>query len=337
MCTAVTYHTKDHYFGRTLDDAASYEESVVITPRNYPFSFAMQGKQLALIGIAYVAEGYPLYYDAVNEAGLAMAGLRFQGNAVYQKAAAYRENIPSWAFLPWVLTQCETVVQAKALLRRTNLTDTPFSESLPPAPLHWMIADRDESVTVECTAEGMQIYENPVGVLTNNPPFPFHLQNLRQYLNLTAEEAENRFSNALRLTTFSRGMGSIGLPGDWSSASRFVRAAFVKENAVAGEGERASVSQMFHILGAVEQPQGCVHLGEGKQERTIYTACCNLERGIYYYKTYENHSITAVELKRENLDESHLICFPLRKTGLPYQENGGRDTEAADGFCADLL
>lgn len=322
MCTAVTYHTKDHYFGRTLDDAFSYEESVTITPRNYPFSFGRQAKQLALIGIAYVAEGYPLYYDAVNEKGLAMAGLMFHGNAVYQKAAAYRENIPSWAFLPWVLTQCETVAEAKKLLRKTNLTDTPFSESLPPTPLHWMIADERESITVECTAEGMQIYENPVGVLANNPPFPFHLQNLRQYLNLTVEPAENRFSESLRLTPFSRGMGSIGLPGDWSSASRFVRAAFVKANAVSGEGEQESVSQMFHILGAVEQPQGCVHLGEGKQERTIYTACCNLERGIYYYKTYENHSITAVELNRENLDGSHLISFPLRKMGEIQRENG---------------
>ena len=305
MCTAVLY--KNRYFGRNLDYGRSFGESVVITPRNFPFSFP-EGEKLenhhAIIGMAHVSENYPLYYDAMNEKGLAMAGLLFAGNAVYHSSAKGKDNIPSWAFIPWVLGQCESVEEARVLLSRLNLTDIPFSEELPPSPLHWMIADRERSVVVESTAEGLQIYENPIGVLTNNPTFSFHLENLNQYLNLTAQEPENRFSPEIGLKPFSLGMGAIGLPGDWSSSSRFVRAAFVRANSVSAEEE--DVSQFFHILGAVEQPRGCVRLGEGKYEVTLYSSCCDLEKGTYYYKTYDDCRIRKVALFAQSLDGSGL-------------------------------
>ena len=298
MCTAVTY--KNRYFGRNLDYDCSFGESVVITPREFPFAFPdgrVMEKHHALIGMAHVSENYPLYYDAMNEKGLVMAGLLFAGNAVYQKPAVFRDNIPSWALIPWVLGQCETVAEAKKLLETTNLTDTPFSEALPPTPLHWMIADQKEAITVEWTAEGRKIYENPVGVLTNNPPFPFHLQNLCQYLNLTAEQAENRFSEKIPLHSFSRGMGAIGLPGDWSSASRFVRGAFVRLHAVSAPAE--DIGQVFHILSSVEQPMGCVRLGENTYERTLYSSCFDFVEGSYYCRTYQGYEIRAVEFSEE--------------------------------------
>ena len=186
MCTAVSY--KNRYFGRNLDFDRSFGESVVMTPRQFPFPEMGMETHHAILGMAHVSENYPLYYDGMNEKGLAMAGLLFSGNAVYQKPAEGKENIPSWAFIPWVLGQCESVLEAENLLKNLNLTDVPFRENLPPAALHWMIADRKRSIVVESTKEGLQVYENPVGVLTNNPPFPFHLKNLHQYLNLTAEE-----------------------------------------------------------------------------------------------------------------------------------------------------
>ena len=265
MCTAVSY--KNRYFGRNLDFDRSFGESVVMTPRQFPFPEMGMETHHAILGMAHVSENYPLYYDGMNEKGLAMAGLLFSGNAVYQKPAEGKENIPSWAFIPWVLGQCESVSEAENLLKNLNLTDVPFRENLPPAALHWMIADRKRSIVVESTKEGLQVYENPVGVLTNNPPFPFHLKNLHQYLNLTAEEPENRFSEELQLQPFSRGMGAIGLPGDWSSVSRFIRSAFVRAHSVSEEGD--GLRQFFHILGSVEQPRGCVHLGEGRQEVTL--------------------------------------------------------------------
>lgn len=311
MCTAVTYQNR--YFGRNLDFELSFGERVIITPRNYAFTFS-GGRHLeshhAIIGIGCVADDYPLYFDGMNEKGLAMAGLLFSGNAVYNQPARGKDNIPTWAFLPWVLGQCETAAEAEALLANLNLTDEPYNKDLPATSLHWMIADRERSIVVEATEEGLQVYENPIGVLTNNPPFPFHLKNLAQYLNLTAEVPRNRFSRSIDLQTFSRGMGAFGLPGDLSSPSRFVRAAFVKGNSISAEGE--GVSQFFHILGAVEQQRGCVRLGEGKYEVTAYSSCCDLSEGIYYYKTYEAHGITAVEMGREDLEKSSLISYPMK-------------------------
>ncbi len=108
-------------------------------------------------------------------------------------------------------------------------------------------------------------------------------------------------------------MGAMGLPGDLSSASRFVKAAFTKLNSRCGSSEAESVSQFFHILKSVEQQRGCVHMGEGKYEITIYSSCCNADKGIYYYNTYDNSQITAVDMRRENLEGSELIAYPVLK------------------------
>ena len=310
MCTAVIY--KNRYFGRNLDYDRSFGESVVITRRAFPFLFP-EGQELqkhhAIIGMAHVSENYPLYYDAMNEKGLAMAGLLFGGNAVYHRPVSGKDNIPSWGFIPWVLGQCETVEEAEKLLLRLNLTDVSFSKELPPSPLHWMIADRERSVVVESTADGLHVYENPVGVLTNNPPFPFHLENLNQYLNLTAEEPENRFSEKIDLKPFSRGMGALGMPGDLSSVSRFIRAAFVRSHSLSEE--KGDVSQFFHILGSVEQQRGCVRLQEDRYEVTLYSSCCDLKKKIYYHKTYDRHNIKMVALDDQSLDGRGLERFSI--------------------------
>lgn len=314
MCTAATYKTKDFYFGRTLDYDFSYGETITVTPRRHKFKFRNTGElneHYALIGMAHIADGYPLYYDAVNEKGLGMAGLNFVGNAWYGERLPERDNIATFEFIPWILSKCATVREAVGLIGRINLVNTPFSEKLPPAQLHWIIADKNEAVTVESVKEGIKIYNNPVGVLTNNPPFDEQLFSLNNYMNLSPKEPENRFSKELSLQSYSRGMGALGLPGDLSSQSRFVRASFTKMNSVSEDSEEKSVSQFFHILGSVEQQRGCCDIGNGKYEITIYTSCCNTERGIYYYNTYDNHQITAVNMYNEDLDGEVLVSYPL--------------------------
>ena len=314
MCTAATYRTKDHYFGRTLDYEVSYGEEVVVTPRNFPFHFRHRGglsSHNAIICMATVAGEYPLYYDATNEKGLSMAGLNFPGNADYKPLAEGKDNVATFELIPWLLGQCATVEEAKAYLTRINLANTPFSSQFPVSPLHWIIADRDCAITVESVREGIRIYDNPVGILTNNPPFDYQMTNLTNYMSLSTEPPENHFSDQLDLTPYSRGMGMLGMPGDLSSASRFVRVAFTKLHSVSGTTESESISQFFHILGSVAQQRGCVHMGEGKYEITIYTSCCNIDRGIYYYTTYENSQITGVDLHRENLDGQQLSRYPL--------------------------
>ena len=315
MCTAATYQTKDFYFGRTLDYEFSYGDEITVTPRNYPFTFRDSGEMLdnhyALIGMAHVAGNYPLYYDAINEKGLGMAGLNFVGNAVYREKAEDKSNVAQFEFIPWVLAKCADLEEAKKLLSNVNITNTQFSRQLPTAQLHWIIADKSGCIVVESVEEGVKIYDNPVGVLTNNPPFPEQMFRLNDFMHLSPKSPENRFSKDLRLRTYSRGMGAMGLPGDLSSQSRFVKVAFTKMNAVSGDSESESISQFFHILSSVDQQRGCCDVGDKEYEITLYTSCCNADKGIYYYTTYENHQISAVDMNRENLDASSLVRYPL--------------------------
>lgn len=318
MCTAVSFKTKDHYFGRNLDLEYSYSEAVTVTPRNFTFQFREAKtfrNHFAMIGMATVADNYPLYYDATNEHGLSMAGLNFPGNAVYLPPVDGKDNITPFEFIPWILCQCKTVVQAKKLLERLNLVNTPFSVDYPLSPLHWIISDKTESIIIEPMDTGIAVYDDPVGILTNNPPFNYHMHNLCNYLNITREEPVNRLSDKIDLTAYSRGMGGIGLPGDLSSGSRFVKAAFTKLNAVCEDGENSSISQFFHILTSVEQQRGCVKVNDSF-EITQYSSCCNTEKGIYYFTTYDNRQISAVHLFHSDLDSKELVAFSLSHTQI---------------------
>ncbi len=313
MCTAATYKTKDHYFGRNLDYEFSYSETVTVTPRNYPLHFRKMGTvthHYAMIGMAFVQNDYPLYYDATNEFGLSMAGLNFPANADYKPEAEGRDNVTPFEFIPWILGACKTVGEARELLSRINLLNENFSPALPLSPLHWLISDRDESIVVESVRDGLKVYDNPVGVMTNNPPFDYHMLNLANYMGLSREDPVNRFSSDVDIKPYSRGMGAVGLPGDLSSASRFIKAAFTRLNSISGESESESVSQFFHILASVAQQKGCCRVEHGF-EYTIYSSCCNTDRGIYYYTTYENSRITGVDMHKEDLDGAALVSYPL--------------------------
>lgn len=311
MCTAITYK---NYFGRTLDLDCSFRECVTVTPRAFPFPFRHlppMPTHYAIIGMAAVENGYPLYYEATNEHGLSMAGLHFPDNAHYFPLCDTLDNVAPFEFIPHILGQCKNLAEARALLARINLCDTQFSAAFPLSPLHWILADKTGAVTVETVADGLKLYENPVGVLTNNPPFDYHMTHLAAYMQLTHQPPENRFAKDVPLVTYSRGMGAIGLPGDLSSTSRFIRAAFVQQNSLSeGDGD---LIQFFHILGAVDQQRGCVRLENDAYEITVYTSACDMENGVFYYTTYENSRITAVDMHKEDLDGSTLVCYPLRK------------------------
>ena len=287
MCTAVSLSNHNHYFGRNLDLEYSYIEQVVITPRNYPFIFRHQNTltcHYALIGMAYICDNYPLYYDATNEEGLSMAGLNFPANAHYYPFQKDADNIAPFELIPWILGQCATVAQVRTLLERANILAEPFNHDLPLSPLHWMIADRTESIVLESTQKGLFVSDNPVGVLTNSPTFDMQLFHLNNYMNLSQETPENNFSEKLNLAPYSNGMGALGMPGDWSSQSRFVKAAFLRMNSVCSDTEDNCISQFFHILDSVAHPRGCVAMDndakEMQYEITIYSSCCNTDAGI---------------------------------------------------------
>ena len=314
MCTAATYRTDDFYMGRTLDYEFSYGEEITVMPRNFPLSFRHGGgtdRHYAIIGMAHVADGYPMFYDAVNEKGLGMAGLNFAASARYSEPEDGKQNVAQFEFIPWVLSQFASLGQARSAIEKINLVGTTYDSRYPAAKMHWIIADKSGAITVEPTKGGLKIYDNATGVLTNEPPFDMQLFNLNNYMRLSPKQPENSFSDALDLGTYSRGMGGLGLPGDLSSMSRFVRAAFTKLNSLSGSGEAESVGQFFHILGSVEQVRGCCEVAQDKYEITIYTSCFNADKGVYYYTTYNNRRITAVDMHRENLDSDSLARYPM--------------------------
>lgn len=321
MCTAITFNAKDHYFGRTLDLEYSYNETVTVTPRRYPFSFK-NGTRLdshyAFIGMATVSDNYPLYYEATNEKGLSVGGLNFPGNAVYYDPSKEKLNLASFELIPYILSTCATVNEAKKILEKANITDIAFSSEFPLSPLHWIIADKTCAITAESTAAGLKLYDNPVGVLTNNPEFDYHLLHLSTFMNLSPHPAFNLMSNKLNLQSFSRATGALGLPGDCTSQSRFVRASFNKLNGAVFESEEENVNQFFHILSSVEQIKGTVKTEKNKDVITVYTSCCNTQRGIYYYITYLNRSIYAVDLNKEDLDSEQLVTHALRKPKFDF-------------------
>ncbi len=323
MCTALSLTTKDHYFGRNLDLDCSYAEEVCVMPRRYPLDFRClppAKEHYAMIGVATVVAGTPLFYDATNEHGLSMAGLNFPGNAWYPPMAPGKDNVAPFEFIPWILGQCKSVEEARKLLARINLVNIPFSESLPLSPLHWIIDDRRECIVVESMESGLHIHENPVGVLTNNPPFEFHRFNLNNYRHLDVDNGDNSFSGELKLENYCQGLGALGLPGDVSSMSRFVRIAFGRAHSVCKEDESASVNQFFHLLGSVEMPRGCCRTPAGKWDITVYSACVNADRGLYYYTTYDNRQIRCVDMHRTDLNGESISRYPMiTESDFQYQ------------------
>lgn len=324
MCTSLTFQTSDFYFGRNLDLEYNFGEKIVITPRQYPFIFKFAGtlsEHYAIIGTAQITDGCPLYAEAVNEKGLCLAALNFPGNAVYAEAPeSGKTNLAPFELFGFLLGTCATVKEAEEQLKTVCITHTAFKDGYPVAPLHWHIADKDRSLVLECIKDGMHLYENPVGVLTNNPPFPFQLTNLQNYMHLTSNPPENRFAPALKLAPYGQGMGALGLPGDASPASRFVRAAFCKWNTELPSGEEASVTQFFHILDNVAMVAGSVRTPENKFDRTTYSSCINASRGIYYYKTYNNNQISAVSMHKTDLDGCAPVVFEqVNRQQICYQ------------------
>ena len=314
MCTAICYRSNASYFGRNLDLDRGYGEGVVITPRNYEIKMRYEKPikaHYAMIGMATVVEDYPLYYEATNEKGLSMAGLNFPENAVYCKFAEERDNVTPFEFIPWILAQCACVDEAKALLEKINLVNTHFSEQLPLSPLHWMISDKNGSIVAEPSKDGLRIYDNPFEVLTNNPPFEFHQMNANNYMGLSIGDVVSQFKENIPMKNYSLGLGALGLPGDFSSASRFIRALFVKEHSISEKNEKSNVNQFFHILNSVAMPKGCI-LAENGFEYTRYSSCCNIDSGIYYYKTYDDFEIKSVNMHNVDLNQSRLYAYDVK-------------------------
>lgn len=323
MCTAISITAGDNYFGRNLDFEYDFGEKIIITPRNFPFYFR-NGKKVknhdAIIGTAVSVNNYPLYFDATNESGLSMAGLNFPHFCQYFEKTANKDNVASFELIPYVLCECKNTDEAKSLLVNVNITNEAFDENNKPTPLHFIISDKEKSIVAEQTKDGMKVFDNPVCVLTNSPPFDMQMINLANYMSLSSQKPENKLTEKADLLEYSRGMGAIGLPGDMSSMSRFVKTVFNCSNACFGKTEEEIVNHFLHILYSVYHLKGCVKLDESF-EITNYSSCCNTDKGIYYYTTYNNNTINAVSMHNENLDTDKLIEYDFIRENKIFVQN----------------
>ncbi len=307
MCTSIALRREYLYFGRNMDIDYNFGERVVLTPENYPLTFKKMPpceKHYALIGMAAVYDNYPLYAEGMNENGLCIAALKFENNAHYcDLISSGKTMVAPYELIPYVLGKCRNINEVKALLSGIDISNTPFNERLPLSPLHWHIADNSGSITVERTIEGLNVYDNPADVLTNNPPFPFHLHNLSQYSRLTPiYHCENG-----EFKPFGAGFGAIGLPGDFSSASRFIRAHFLLKNS--GTDYSGTV-QVFHILDNAAIPCGAVLTAEDKNHYTTYSCCMDTEKKSYFFKTYTG-GVREIKLSDENRKGNQLIQYAI--------------------------
>ncbi len=324
MCTALTFHSGDVYFARNLDLEYALGEEITIMPRRFPLRFhgrPTDHKHYAMIGTAFVPHELPLFYDATNEKGLSMAGLNFPRYAQYDKNDT-PNGVPSFELIPFVLSQCKTLDDAKSLLRDITVTDTPYSKELPASPLHWLLADSSGSVAVEPIGGKLMLTDDPVGVLTNAPPLSFHLTRLADFTAVSPFSPSEYFGHHT-VPLYSRGMGTLGLPGDWSSASRFIKAAFVKEHSICDGSEEQSVSQVFRILDSVAHPRGSVVMPDGRCEITLYSSCCNTHTGVYYYKTYDSCRVCSLSLHAEDLQSETLTRYPLSMPPAVFDRQQG--------------
>lgn len=316
MCTAINLKSKDGtcFFGRNMDIEYNFNQEIVFVPRNYEITNKPDNKKYktkyAILGMASVISNYPLFADGFNEKGLAIAGLNFPGFAKYNELIDDEKiNVAAYDFIMYFLGNYNSVKEVKENIYNISIVNFSFSDNLPIVPLHWMLSDKNnESIVVEITAKGLSVYDNPIGVLSNSPDFNFQLTNLNQYVGLSNDISLTTSWGCHVLNSNGVGLGLKGLPGDFYSTSRFVRASYLKSNIMLNSTSESTLSSFFHILNNVAMVDGAV-ISNGLPDYTTYTSCMNLTDGIYYYNTYTNNRITGVNIFKENLNDVNIKRF----------------------------
>lgn len=313
MCTGVRFSDNEGnmYFGRNLDWSTSYGQRVVITPRGYKYRSAFLGEMAnspALIGMGIVAENTPLYFDCANEYGLAIAGLSFAGLASYETDAVEGKiNVAAYEFPLWVTLNFSSVDEVEKILPNVAIVAKSINDQYQTTEQHWLIGDGKRSIVVEYTANGMEFYEDDFDVLTNQPGYSWHRDNMRNYMNLFAMMPKGVKWGRAVVKAFGAGSLMQGLPGGFYPTERFVRAAYFNTHYPAQTDEASNVSRLFHTLAGVAMIDGGAAMEDGKFEKTIYTGGYSSATSTYYYNTYEDPAIRGVSLADHDLDSTELI------------------------------
>lgn len=308
MCTSLTLMTTNQIntLARTMDFAFLLDPELICVPRKFLLESEVdqtpRAVKYAMMGIGRNLGTY-LFADGLNEAGLACASLYFPGYAEYSDAVIPgRINLAPHEIVGWLLTNFATLEEVKAGILQLNIVSTPLKMMNVITPLHWIITDKTgRTLVIEPMKEGIVIHDNPLGVMTNSPDFNWHLTNIRNYIGVSPNKTGSIQLNGLTFSPFGGGSGSVGLPGDYTPPSRFLRALFGREAINPMETEEECINAAFHILASVDIPKGSVITDEGI-DFTQYTACMVCNTGTYYFKTYDNNQIGRACLFNEDLE-----------------------------------
>ncbi len=317
-CSALAWDTQDnrHLWGRNYDfDRLAQGSGMTVLPRGTQYygvvceegCFAPHTASYACVGVGLALSPSPVLYEGVNERGLMGGQLYYRGFASFSEGLPQDSSLQPPFLVYHLLAQCATVEEAvRCLEQDIQLKAIPMLGTVP--PLHWSFRDRTgETIVVEPDRDGLHIYRNTLGVMTNSPGYPWHIQNLLNYAGIRDLDYPTVELEDMTLEQCFSGSGAQGLPGDWGSPSRFVRLAFLKKHAVKGENEIQGVSRMFHLFQSAAFPLGMVRVSHQSPvteldkdvlpfDFTVYTSIYCAESARAYWTTYENQRVQYVDL-----------------------------------------
>lgn len=341
-CTGITIKTKDNKViqGRTIEFGEyNLNSRIVISPRGKDFkSLTPTGKREGYKWKAkYGFVGASVVYDqfigeGLNEAGL-NAGLFYfphYGSLERFNPENAEISIADMELVGWILSSFATVDEVKEGLKKVKVVNIAYDDKNEPLPTaHWRIADaKGNNIVLEIVNNGeVKIYDNKVGVLTNAPDYEWHIKNLNNYINLYAGDTKSYDINGQKIFSFGSGTGALGLPGDITPPSRFIRAYFYLNSSNTPENVREGVNQAFHILNNFDIPIGIEYPAEHKDKipknvpsATQWTAVSDLNNKIFYYKTMFNNQIRKIDLNKIDFTKMKYQSLPMDKEDTENME-----------------
>lgn len=303
MCTSIIYENglREFFLARTMDFTFPLDGKPIYIPRGYTFytdSLKHFKSNLSFIGAGRLIDEY-VFGDGVNEAGLAVASLYFATDAVYpKKSEGTLLELAPHDVVSFLLGNCQTILEVKKIIKEIKIIEevSPVIDGV--LPLHWIVADKSgRSIVIEPVATGIEIYENTVGVMTNSPSFPWHLTNLNQYVTVSNTEKRPIQYKDFLATGNGAGSGMLGIPGDYTSISRFVRIAFMNQFIEKAQSNEESINVISRMLSAVYIPKGIKFKRNGLTDYTQFSSVMDLSHSVYYINYYENNRYLKLDLK----------------------------------------
>jgi choloylglycine hydrolase len=325
-CTGITIKPKDGslIFARTLEFALDINSNVIIVPRGKEYVGSTPAEKPGLrwktkYGMAGMnAFDMPVIVDGLNEKGLHVGLFYFPGFAKYQeiKAEEAGKALAPWELGVFLLGTCSDVKEAVAAARDVRVGEVVQKDMGFVPPVHYIVTDaKGKSVVLEYTGGELMVHDNPFGVMSNSPPFDWHMTNLSNYVNMTVSNVPKIEVGGKEVRGLGQGSGMLGIPGDFTPPSRFVRAVAFSKSALPVDTAKEGVLQAFHILNQFDIPKGATRgVDHGKEvaDYTLWTTAADLKNLRYYFRTYDNSKIRMIDLKSADLDAKEIKTIPIR-------------------------